>query len=212
MILKMIIFVLGLLMFSGIRTKASVEPAQFFFNTLYNTTQMNKEKRILKQKQYCRTYRRTPSGLISNIYGAQKNGSKKRNHPMPEYTNHELREWALSQPIFHILYNNWVKSNFDKKLTPSFDRKNDYSPYTLDNLQIMTWENNMAKGHFDRRNGINNKVNKSIVMLNNAREVAVFYSMQEAGRNTGVSVGNISSCCNGNRETAGGYKWNFKNE
>ena len=35
----------------------------------------------------------------------------------------------------------------------------------------------------------------------------IYKSRAEASRFTGVSQGNISQCCNGNRETAGGSKW-----
>ena len=42
-------------------------------------------------------------------------------------------------------------------LAPSIDRKDDYKPYTFDNIQLTTWQQNKAKGHEDCKNGINNK-------------------------------------------------------
>ena len=36
-----------------------------------------------------------------------------------------------------------------------------------------------------------------------------FDSMHEAERQTNINNGNISSCCKGNRNTAGGYHWEF---
>lgn len=37
-----------------------------------------------------------------------------------------------------------------------------------------------------------------------------FLSANEAERETGVSRGNISSCCNGRTKSAGGFKWVYK--
>ena len=36
-----------------------------------------------------------------------------------------------------------------------------------------------------------------------------FDSMNEAKRQTNIDNGSISSCCRGNRNTAGGYHWEF---
>ena len=40
--------------------------------------------------------------------------------------------------------------------------------------------------------------------------INVFSSMSEASRITGITTGNISSCCNGKLKTAGGYIWKKK--
>lgn len=40
----------------------------------------------------------------------------------------------------------------------------------------------------------------------------VYASISEAGKATGIRTGNISSCCNSKRKTAGGYTWKFYNE
>ena len=37
-------------------------------------------------------------------------------------------------------------------------------------------------------------------------------STKEAKRNTGISQGNICSCCKGRRLTAGGFKWKYKED
>ena len=38
-----------------------------------------------------------------------------------------------------------------------------------------------------------------------------FDSMNEAKRQTNIDNGSISSCCRGNRNTAGGYHWSYCN-
>jgi hypothetical protein len=40
----------------------------------------------------------------------------------------------------------------------------------------------------------------------------VYDSISKAGKTTGIRTGNISSCCNGKRKTAGGCTWKFYNE
>lgn len=37
-----------------------------------------------------------------------------------------------------------------------------------------------------------------------------YFGASEASRMTNISMGNISSCCLGNRNKAGGYKWKYK--
>lgn len=37
----------------------------------------------------------------------------------------------------------------------------------------------------------------------------IYKSLTEAYRQTEIHIGNISSCCNGKRQTAGGYHWKF---
>ena len=154
---------------------------------------------------------RTLEGLIVKIYGAQKATSKIRCHDLPTYTTSELREWMLIQPIYHELHSKWVESGYDKMKVPSVDRLDDYKGYTLSNIQLMTWEENKRKGHDDRKNGINNKKNKSVSQYSlDETFIQEFHSMNEAARQTGVNQGNISACINGKLKHAGGFIWKTK--
>ena len=153
-------------------------------------------------------YKKTKNGLIAKIYGSQRFSSRKRSHVMPAYTLTELRNWASSQPIFHELYAALVESDYSKLLVPSCDRLDDYAPYTLDNLQIMTWRENYNKGVLDKKNGTNNKQLKSVVqMTNDGLFVAEYHSMNYAERLTGINNRHISACCLRKRKTAGGFRW-----
>ena len=40
--------------------------------------------------------------------------------------------------------------------------------------------------------------------------VAEYYSTSQASRQTGISHRNIAVCCRGERISAGGYKWKYK--
>ena len=161
-------------------------------------------------KDYNLNRKRTKDGLISRIYNDQRGNSKQKGNPMPNYTLIELRSWIYSNSSFNKLYKEWVDSNYKKCLVPSCDRINDYKAYTIDNLQLTTWEKNKARGHADIKAGINNKKSKSVLQLDkNGLFVSEHYSIHQAGRATSNSFGNISQCCLGNRNIAGGFRWIF---
>ncbi len=162
---------------------------------------------------YIDTYHKTKDGLIALIYNNQLRSSKYRSYDMPDYTKEQLSIWIYSQPSFEQLFMDWTMSGNNRWLTPSPDRLNDYLPYTLDNLRLVTWKDNNSRGHSDMRNGINNKQSKSVIGVHKMTgEVIKYYSTIEASRQTGIDQGSISKCCSGARSynSAGGYKWKFK--
>jgi len=162
------------------------------------------------QKKSNSFYRRSKNGLIGRVYDAQKRRSVKRGHNSPEYNLKELRDWALSQSIFHNLYNAWVSSGYSTMLKPSFDRTDDYQGYCLSRLQIMTWRENLDKAHSDMRSGINNKQSKAVMQSTKSGVfVKRYYSAQQACRETSIRQNHISECCNAKRNTAGGFCWGF---
>ena len=155
--------------------------------------------------------RRTKEGLISQIYYNQKGHSKDRGHNVPSYSREELIEWAFSQTLFHVLYDNWKRLDFQKSYVPSVNRKNDYIGYTMDNIELMTWGENKAKGEYDKKKGINNKNNKAVLKCDsNGYVLEEYYSISEALRVTGIR--HISECCKGKLKSAGGFKWKYKNK
>jgi len=154
-------------------------------------------------------YRQTKDGLIAQIYGNQLAHSKQRGHELPSYSRDELKAWVYSHPNFEALYKAWVDSGYDKWLTPSVDRADDYKPYSIDNLlRLCTWQENYDRGNTDMKNGINNKTSTAVVQMNlDGTFVQEHYSMCAAERKTGVANGNISNCCNGKSKSAGGFRW-----
>ena len=156
-------------------------------------------------------YRHTRDGVASTIYYSQKSSSKSRGHQPPTYTVCELRNWCYKNVDFDRLYLNWANSGYDKMKTPSCDRRDDYLPYTLDNiLRVCTWQENYDRSLSDRKNGINNKTNRSVMQLTTNDEcVAEFHSMAYASRVTGFDVGGIRRCCNGLAKICGKHRWRF---
>lgn len=159
-----------------------------------------------------RIYSRTLEGLITIIYNHQIGSSKKRNHNLPNYSKKELYEWITKQPNFKNLYEDWIGSNFSKNLRPSVDRLDDYKPYTLDNIGLTNWEANKEKGSEDRKNGVNNKKNTSVIQLDKDTNnvIEIYHSISEASRKTGISRTGISKVCIGKLETSGNFKWRYE--
>ena len=159
----------------------------------------------------CQKYGRTLPGLVSRIYSSQKYKSKERNHNLPNYTKEELFQWLELHPQIEKIYVNWEKSGYNKNLTPSIDRINNYLPYRMDNIQLMTWIENKNKAYEDRKKGILIGQSKSVIKIDKNGNEKEYHSGKEAERQTGIHDGNISLVCCGKRKTAGGFRWKFKN-
>lgn len=172
----------------------------------------SKDKLQSKCKSCAKYYKRTKKGVIVSIYSSQIRSSKDRKMDMPKYTKLEFQEWLLNNKLFHQLHKEWVNSNYDKKLTPSVDRKDDYKSYSFCNIQLMTWGGNNEKAYRDRRNGINNKNSKAVLQFDlNDNFVKEYYSIEQASRETGVNASNICQNCRSKaHKTIGGFIWKYK--
>lgn len=158
-------------------------------------------------------YKRTKKGLAANIYSAQRKKSRENGFDMPSYTLEEFKIWLFAQPRFELLYSNWVASDYNKMVSPSGDRDDDYKGYSLERLTLMTWQENKDKYHRDAINGINNKQNSAVIRTHQFNgEETEYYSHAEASRQTGISRKCITSVCVGRAKTAGGFYWRYKNK
>jgi len=156
-------------------------------------------------------FRKTPEGIVATMHTAQIAASKKRGHNPPAYTRAELREWVFGNPSFKVLFDNWVGSGYDKWKKPSCDRIDDYKPYILSNLQLVTWRANWERSHQDRINGVNQKQSKAIEMIDREtmKVLRTFYSSAQASRELGVVQAHVGACCRGKRKSSNGYYWRW---
>ena len=158
-----------------------------------------------------RNYYKTKEGKLKKCYDDQVSSSKRRGHEPPYYTKQQFVDRFIDNLDFERHYYSWVISNYSKKYSPSFDRLDDYKGYSFDNLQIMYWCHNKAKGHLDRKNGVNNKHSKAVIgTCTKTGNIIEFYSANKAGRH-GFNQGHVSSCCRGEIRQHKGYKWTYKN-
>lgn len=162
-------------------------------------------------KKKCLNYRHSINGLVTTTYNNQLRYSKIRKHPKPSYTKEELKQWFIGQPKFQDMYNNWIASGYDKWEKPSVDRIDDYLPYTIDNIQLMTWKENHKKGDYCQLNGLNNKNSKSVLQYDTEGNfIKEYYSIAQAGRENNIFGSNISYACMGKFKTMGGFIWKYK--
>lgn len=148
---------------------------------------------------------------IQDIYLNQVRSSERRKLGTIQYTKEELTNWCLAQPLYHILHADWVANNFLRELAPSVDRKDDYKPYSLCNIQLMTAKQNLDKGFADRAAGINTKMSTAVEQYTlDGSYVATFPSCNLAGRALGkINGSSISAVCSGKRGKAHGYIWKY---
>lgn len=135
-------------------------------------------------------YDKTEKGVIRVIYKTQKSNSIKRGHPAPSYTKEEFKRWIYSNG-FKSIYDNWVESGFRKDCKPSVDRIDDFKPYSLDNISLVTWLDNRKRQYGDITNGIGTGGSrcKSVLKMSVDGEVVCEYvSYSSAARDVGYSL------------------------
>jgi len=86
-----------------------------------------------------RTYR----NMLSRVKGILKN--KEHLYKGLEILDKEdFYKWSLDNKEYEILFNQWVSSGYDLKLSPSIDRKDASKGYTLDNIRWVTFSENCS--------------------------------------------------------------------
>jgi len=89
----------------------------------------------------------------------------------------------------------------------------DITDNRLENLSLVTPSENVNWGTRNKRVSkklTNGKLSKWVIQLSKNNEILHFYpSTAQVERETGIKQGNISKCCCGKREFAGGYKWKY---
>lgn len=83
-------------------------------------------------------YRKTPKGLITNLY----HKLKERNT-----VGFDLKflQSYLEDKKFQRLFKEWEKSNYNKNKKPSIDRISYKKGYEIGNIHWITWEENRYK-------------------------------------------------------------------
>lgn len=164
---------------------------------------MKTDSQLLKNTS---NYRKTPKGVLTNIYNKQVERSRLKGWPMPSYTLREFHEMYLVDKKFIRLFNEWVRSGYLKNKKPSFDRIDCTKPYTASNIHVVTWEENRYKQRMEvsklRATAI-----KSINLVTN--EETIYSSVSDAVRKTGYLEGGISSCLCLRQKSYKGFIWMY---
>lgn len=154
-------------------------------------------------------YRRTELGLIAKIYGTQKKSSIRREHLAPTYSKAQLIDFMYKNNYIE-LYTTWVLSGYDTNLVPSIDRINRNLPYTLENIQLVTWEFNNQKGREENKETYSKRVQQ---YARNGELLGTYPSIREASRVTGLDPNTISENAKGLRKNfISPFIWKFIDE
>ncbi len=154
-------------------------------------------------------YRRSEVGLLTKIYGTQKHKSIRRGHPLPGYSKVQLIEFMYKNNYIK-LYNTWVSSGYMHNLVPSIDRINRNLPYTLENIQLVTWEFNNQKGREESKEAYSKRVQQ---YSRDGELLGIYPSIREASRATGLDPNTISENAKGLRKNfVSPFIWKFIDE
>lgn len=155
-------------------------------------------------------YGRTEKGVIRVIYKTQRRNSKIRKMPLPNYSKKELKDWLYSND-FKRLYDNWVDSGFKKETKPSIDRRDDFKPYSFDNIRLVTWANNANHQYKDIKSGVGTsglRCKPVICYDRNNNPIAEFVSFSAACRSVGYSI--EKSLKSGKPDRKNSFRWKYK--
>lgn len=139
-----------------------------------------------------------PTKVARIIYERQISHSIDRGHPPPSYTLEQLVQWMSGQPDMVMLWDAYVRSGYRTELRPSVDRKDPQKPYTLDNLQLLTWQDNRIKGAREKQAGVVNANQRPVAAYNSDGTLHRAYtSIMEAVRDVNGRMWGITSVANG---------------
>lgn len=155
-------------------------------------------------------YDNTEKGVIRVIYKTQRRSSKIRKMPPPNYSKEELKDWLYGND-FKRLYDEWVDSGFKKETKPSVDRRDDFMPYSLDNIRLVTWTDNTQHQHEDIMCGIGTgglRCKPVICYDRNKKPIAEYVSFSAACRSIGYSI--ERSLKSGKPDRKNKFVWKYK--
>lgn len=173
-----------------------------------NADKMREHRKANKENRYesSRKFHKTPGGVFSRAYGNQKISSEKRGHPDPDYSMLDLRDRFINDPIFVDIFEKWENGGYNKKDKPSFDRIDHTKPYSLDNIQVMRFEDNEKKGAIESKESKFRPIDQLDM---NGNLIKSFKSSKEASIETGCDLSDIARCAKGIKKQVKGFLFRY---
>lgn len=120
-----------------------------------NTIQ--RERRKKNENKTTSIYEKTPKEFLVREYRNMKSRvtgvQKKKAHlylGKPLLDKEDFYRWAIFHIDFVLLYTEWVRSNYNRKLTPTVDRVDSSKGYELGNMEWVTHSENSRRGSLSR--------------------------------------------------------------
>lgn len=148
------------------------------------------------------------------IYKHQVRNSKQRGHNAPEYTLEEFTKWIYNQNNFNILFENWEKSGYKKELIPSCDRLENSKGYSFDNIELVTFKENVNRAYNDTKNCVLGSSSRKVYQYSlDGYFIKEHISQADAQRNVpNADQRNISACCEGKINQHARFQWKHNYE
>jgi hypothetical protein len=156
----------------------------------------------------------TIKGHINILYHRVKDPKHRGLDPV-DYTEKELTKWLLKKGYVKM-FKKWRKAKWDTLLFPSIDRLDTEKNYALDNIELVTWKENLKRLYRDRKAGVGRpgQDNRVIVAVYPDGTAEKYLSISAASRKTGVNRGNINTALapDSRLKTAGGITWVYEED
>lgn len=85
-------------------------------------------------------------GCLRHRFRMLMSRTRGRHWPPPDFTLDQFLARFLQDPDYLRIHARWMASGFKKKESPSVDRIDPRVPYLLENIRIVSWPENHAKG------------------------------------------------------------------
>lgn len=125
----------------------------------FDRLEWQREMRKANGNAHTKKYERTKKGKLMrtyrNMYTRVSGILKTKAHlyeGLDILSREDFYAWSLSDSTFNTLFDDWVSSGYDKKLSPSIDRKDTNCGYVLDNMRWLTHSENSRLGSLSKGN------------------------------------------------------------
>lgn len=115
---------------------------------------LNEKRRNNKSKTLasCKKYEKTQKGFLMRVYRNMKSrvtGIQKKKFHLYKgkylLDKEEFYSWSLNNESFKTLFDQYIKSNYSRKLAPSVDRVDSSDGYHLKNMEWVTMSENSRR-------------------------------------------------------------------
>ena len=116
-----------------------------------------RESRALNGNMHTKKYERTRKGKLMrtyrNMYTRVSGILKTKAHlyeGLDILARGDFYSWSLADKDYNSLFDSWVDSGYEMRLSPSIDRKDTSVGYTPNNIQWTTHSENSRRGSLNR--------------------------------------------------------------
>ena len=118
-----------------------------------NRNKLQRERRQRSDNIVTKKYEKTINGFLMRLYRNMKSrisGVQKRKYHLYEgkelLSKDEFYEWAKSNDTFLMLFDEYKKSEYNRKLAPSVDRIDSSKGYEISNMEFVRHSENSRRG------------------------------------------------------------------